>query len=419
MSGDIENIKNRLSIEEVVGEYVTLKSAGINLKGLCPFHAEKTPSFVVSPTRQTYHCFGCGVGGDIFSFIQAIEGVDFRGALSMLADRAGVTLSRQPAQNKEHADVLYDILESATVYYEGEYRKDARAQEYLSGRGVTDATARQFRIGLAPVGWSNVKDHLTKLGFKTEDIEKAGLIKRGDKGVYDRFRSRIMFPITDSVGRVVAFSGRHIILTDKSGDIEPAKYINSPETPLYNKSKILFGYDRARQAIRKHNFAILVEGQMDVVLVHQAKYVNTVALSGTALTQQHLTLLSRMSKNLVMALDADSAGIASAGKSARLALRHGFDVKVAALPEGADPADLIAQGKGDEWRACIKAAQHIIDFLLGYYRAHARDDRACHRHGARRRGHPLAAGRPAAAGAGAGALGPRLRGCVAAAAATG
>lgn len=378
MSSNVEQVKERLSIEEVVGGYVTLKPAGSNLKGVCPFHAEKTPSFVVSPHRQTYHCFGCGVGGDIFSFIEAIEGLDFRGALKMLADKAGVVLTNDSATKKEPTDALYEILEAATVYYVSEFAKTPEALAYLQKRGVYKETVRDFRIGFAPDSWSGVKEHLEGLGFARADIEKAGLIKQGDKGVYDRFRSRIMFPICDSVGRTVAFSGRHLALASAKhkSDVEPAKYINSPETALYHKSKILFGYDRARQSIRKHDFAILVEGQMDVVMTHQAKYPNTVALSGTALTDTHLTLLERMSHNLVMALDADAAGIASAGKSARAALRRGFDVKVAALPKGADPADLLSGGDVSAWKKCIKESKHVIDFLLEYYRENTATDRA-------------------------------------------
>jgi len=371
-SGNVEQIKERLSIEEVVGQYVELKAAGSNLKGKCPFHAEKTPSFIVSPMRDTYHCFGCGVGGDIFTFVQEIEGLDFRGALKMLADKAGVELTFEQGVQKDDKDTLFSILESVTAYYTTNLQQNKKALAYLKERGLAQETIESFRIGFAPDGWNGALDHLKAAGFSEKLIEEAGLIKKGDKGFYDRFRSRIMFPITDSVGRVVAFSGR---IFDKEDD-NTGKYINSPETTLYHKSKILYGYDRARQAIRKTNFAVLVEGQMDLIATHQAKYTNTVALSGTALTPEHITLLGRMSNNLCLALDADEAGIASAGKSARAALRAGFDVKIAALPEGDDPADMIGRGDIEIWKKTIKNSKHVVDFLLEHYRGKSKDDRA-------------------------------------------
>jgi len=370
-AGNVENIKERLSIEEVVGQYVDLKPAGGSLRGKCPFHAEKTPSFMVSPTRQSYHCFGCGVGGDIFTFIQEIEGLDFKGALKALADKAGVELTNERGIEKDDKDVLFSILESITEFYVENLKKNQKALAYLKGRGLTDETINSFRIGFAPDSWSDAFEYLKKAGFSEKHIEEAGLIKSGNKGMYDRFRSRIMFPVADSVGRVVAFSGR---IFDKEDDVS-GKYINSPETPLYHKSKILYGYDRARQAIRKSNFAILVEGQMDLIASHQAKYHNTVALSGTALTQEHITLLGRMSKNLCIALDADTAGITSAGKSAKMALRAGFDVKIAALPVGSDPADMLATGEIETWKKTIKESKHVVDFLLDHYRSDTKDER--------------------------------------------
>ena len=376
MANNVDNVKERLAIEEVVGQYVELRPAGTNLKGRCPFHNEKTPSFMVSPSRQTYHCFGCGVGGDMFSFIEAIEGLDFRGALKLLADKAGVELTNDRGASKEdrdEKDTLFAILEAATQYYVENFSKNTEAQKYLKDRGLTEKTMEDFRIGFAPDSWSGVLDELKKLGFTEADIDKAGLIRKGDSGrYYDRFRSRIMFPVNDSAGRVVAYSGR---IFGKEDD-KTGKYINSPETTLYHKSKILYGYDRARQAIRKTNFAILVEGQMDLIATHQAGYTNTVAISGTALTTEQIGLIGRMAKNLCIALDADDAGIASAGKSARLALRAGFDVKIAELPEGADPADMLAGGDVDTWKASVKNSKHIIDFLLDRYRKQAKDERA-------------------------------------------
>ncbi len=371
MSNNVEQIKERLTIEEVVGQYVELKQAGSNLKGRCPFHAEKTPSFVVSPMRDTYHCFGCGVGGDVFTFIQEIEGLDFRGALKMLADKAGVELVFNKGEKKDDKDSLFSVLEAVTVFYSDNLKKNKNALKYLKDRGFTEETVSSFRLGFAPDSWRDAFEHLTSLDFTEKQIEDSGIIKKSDKGAYDRFRSRIMFPITDSIGRVVAFSGR---IFDKEDD-NTGKYINSPETSLYHKSKILYGYDRARQAIRKTNFAVLVEGQMDLIATHQAKYTNTVALSGTALTPEHITLLGRMSNNLCIALDADDAGITSAGKSARAALRAGFDVKIAALPEGSDPADILEKGNINAWKGVIKESKHVVDFLLDHYRKTTKDER--------------------------------------------
>lgn len=383
MSSTVEQVKDRLSIEEVVSSYVKLQPSGQNLKARCPFHAERTPSFMVSPSRQTYHCFGCSVGGDIFSFIEAIEGVDFKGALKILADKAGVEI-KYDAHSKEKSDekeVLFRIMEAATEFFEENFTKNKNAKKYLKERALEDKTVKEFRVGFASDSWESLLTHLKEKGFTEVQIEKVGLIIKSEKkdGYYDRFRSRIMFPISDSAGRVVAFSGRIFELSPSTGSGQnashSAKYINSPETPLYNKSRILYGYDRARQSIRRNDFAILVEGQMDLLASHQAGYPNTVAISGTALTPEHVVLISRMSKNLVLALDADEAGLASAAKSARSALIANFDVKVARLLKGSDPADVVKNGGSKEWKKTIRSSKHIIEFLLDVYMEENTDER--------------------------------------------
>ncbi len=384
MSSTVEQVKDRLSIEEVVSAYVKLQPAGQNLKARCPFHGERTPSFMVSPARQTYHCFGCSVGGDIFSFIEAIEGVDFKGALKILADKAGVEIKydKQSKEKSGEKEILFTIMESATEFFANNLKENKEVKEYLKDRGFTEETVSGFRVGFAKDSWEDVLEHLKQKGFKEPQIEKVGLIIKSEKknGYYDRFRSRIMFPIADSAGRIVAFSGRIFLPAQAGGasakDEKNAKYVNSPETPLYNKSRILYGYDKARQAIRRNDFAILVEGQMDLLASHQAGYPNTVAISGTALTPEHITLLSRMSKNLVLALDADDAGLASVAKSAKSALVEGFDVKVVRMPEGSDPADIIKEGGGDkEWKKIIRNSKHIVDFLLDIYSEQITDNR--------------------------------------------
>lgn len=369
MADTVQQIKDRLNIVDVVSQYVKLDRAGVNMRARCPFHAEKTPSFIVSPDRGTYHCFGCNVGGDMFSFVESIEGVDFKGALKMLAEKAGVELVYAKGEKKDGKDRLFEVLDAACLFYQSALTDEAK--KYLKDRGLEDATMRMFRLGWAGDAWSELSDHLRAKKFSEKEIVDAGLAKKGEKGgLTDKFRNRILFPIMDTAGRVVAFSGR--TFGDKAHPDAP-KYLNSPETPLFHKSKILYGFDRAKQSIRKHNFAVLVEGQVDLVLSHQAGWGNTVAVSGTAFTVEHAALLKRMSENLVIALDADQAGFKAATRSARAALQAGMQVKVAQLPHGSDPADLISKEGAEAWRNVIRGAKDIIAFLLDVLAAHAKD----------------------------------------------
>lgn len=368
MSSHVEQIKERLSIVDVVSSYVKLEKAGVNYKARCPFHNEKTPSFTVSPARNTFYCFGCGAKGDVFSFIEQFEGTDFKGALKTLADRAGVELVPVNKEVEDQKTRLYKVLEEATTLFEANLEKHTAAKAYVKERGIQSDTLTEWRIGYAEPSWSTLSETLKNRGYSNTDMLNAGLTKPSPKrnGYYDRFRGRVMFPIMDASGRVVAYSGRILPLTSNSEFKEDtAKYINSPETTLYEKSRILYGYHKAKHAIRKHNFSILVEGQMDVVLSHQAGFPNTVAASGTALTEYQILLLSRLSGNIVMAFDADSAGIAAGSRGIDLALQHGMDVKVAALPAGKDPADLVVEGS-EKWRAAIRGAKHVIEFYLDY-----------------------------------------------------
>ena len=363
MSTPVEQIKARLSIVEVVGSYLKLEKAGSSYKALCPFHHEKSPSFHVSPARDAYYCFGCNRGGDIFTFVEEIEGIPFQDALRMLAERAGVELVQTRPEDRGERERLLDIMEAATLFYQKKLVANPEAMAYLHKRGLTTDTMKNFRIGFAPNDWHDCRDHLRERGFTDAEINKAGITKPGDHGEYDRFRSRIMFPINDSGGHVVAFSGR-IFGNDVGPDGSPiAKYINSPETPLYDKSSILFGYDKARAVIRKQNFTIVVEGQMDLIMAHQAGSENSVAVSGTALTEKHLGLLKRLSDNIVFAFDADDAGMAATRRAFDLALRVGLGVRVAAMPEGKDPADVVLKSP-ELWMKAVAESAHIVDFYL-------------------------------------------------------
>jgi len=367
----VAEIKDRLSIVEIVSPYVKLVRAGKSLHGLCPFHKEKTPSFHVSPERGTWHCFGCGLGGDGFSFIEKVEGVDFKGALKILAEKAGVTIeytqggSREDTSKKER---LRTLMTRASEWYAGNF-SSSPAEAYATKRGFTKETAQAWRLGFAPDAWRALLEALTAEGFTIEELLSAGLIKEADgkQGTYyDRFRNRLMFPIRDSAGRVVAFTGRTLATDDL------AKYLNSPETELYHKSEVLFGIDSAKDAIRTRKFTLLVEGQIDVILAHQAGFENAVALSGTALSDKHLALMKRFSENLMLVLDADQAGLAATARSAALALHQGLRVKAARLPAGKDPADLISEDP-NEFSKRVSGAKPIVDFFLAELAERERD----------------------------------------------
>lgn len=365
MSSVIEEIKSRLNIVDVAQGYLKLEKAGGNFKACCPFHNERTPSFFISPSRQTYHCFGCNKGGDVISFVEEVEGLDFKGALKVLADRAGVTLTHESIAAKDERDALFSALELATKFYEAVLPKFPEAVAYLSSRGLNPDTIKKFRIGFAPDEWRSLGDFLTKKRIPESVMEQAGLIVRSPKGFYDRFRGRLMFPIADSSGRVIAFSGR--ILKEEAGKTlgasASAKYVNSPETEVFHKSRALFGFSVARDAIRREDACVLVEGQMDLILSHQAAVVNTVASSGTALTREHLEAIKRFSKNIILAFDADDAGIAAARRAVELALSQDMSVRIARLPKGMDPADLVRKNPA-LWVEAVKNAKQVIDFYL-------------------------------------------------------
>ena len=369
MSNNVQRIKEKLGIVDVVGSYLKLDKAGANLKGICPFHNEKTPSFFVSPERGTFKCFGCGAGGDIFTFVEQFEGVDFPGALKILAEKAGIELVKENPQLKDERSRLFKIMEESALFFERKLSENIEVQEYLKKRGLTKETIQKFRIGFALDEWTSLYDYLKSKKFSDNEIDKVGLAKKRENGngFYDRFRNRVVFPIFDNSGRVIAFSGRIFINSLQKNDLTSqyaqAKYLNSPETVLFHKSKILYGYNFAKNDIRKRNFSILVEGQMDIIMAHQAGFTNTVATSGTALTGDHLSLLKRLSDKITMAFDGDTAGLNAANKGAKLALEKGMEVKLVEIPEGLDPADFILKDKNG-WVNSLKNSVHIIDFNL-------------------------------------------------------
>lgn len=361
---NISKIKDRLGVVDVVSGYLKLHKAGINFKAPCPFHNEKTPSFFVSPERQIWHCFGCQKGGDIFAFVKEIEGVEFPEALRILAARAGIELEEFDSAIKDSKDRLYQICESSAKFFEKQLSHSntgQRALEYLKSRGLEEATIAKFRLGFAPNTWDALSGYLRNSGFTEKEIIDAGVvIKRESEGIYDRFRSRIMFPISDVNGRVVGFTGRIF-----DGDEKEAKYINTPQTLIYDKSRILYGLEHSRGDIRKKDKCLLVEGNMDAIMSYQAGVTNVVASSGTALTPMHLAILKRYTGNLDFCFDTDSAGALATKRGIGMALGQDINVKVVSLndKECKDPADYVKKyGKG--WEAVVSSAKPVLEFYF-------------------------------------------------------
>lgn len=360
----VQEIKDRLGIQDVIAPYVKLTRAGKSLRGLCPFHKEKTPSFHVSPDRGTWHCFGCGLGGDAFSFIEKVEGVDFKGALKILAEKAGVQIEYAGSGGGKEQASKQERLRLAMARAEQFYVSQlpgTEAEMYAKKRGLSKESIAAWNLGYAPDAWRALLEALATDGYTTEEMLAAGLIKEADGKpgtYYDRFRNRLIFPIRDAASRVVAFTGRALAADDL------AKYLNSPETDLYHKSEILFGMDAAKDAIRTRGFTMLVEGQMDVLLAHQAGFKNAVALSGTALSERHVGLMKRYSENLMLVLDPDAAGLKATARSAALALQMGLRVKAAQLPAGKDPADLIGEDP-KEFSKRVASGKPVVEFFLG------------------------------------------------------
>jgi len=371
MSSSVEQIKAKLDIVEVVGAYVKLEKAGVNWRGRCPFHNEKTPSFFVSSSRQSYHCFGCNKGGDLINFIQEIEGLDFVGALKYLAEKAGIELEPLERKSQDENEKLWQVLSSAEIFYRNNLAKEKEIVRHLINRGLTIDTIKKFGLGYARDEWRGLGDFLQDRGFGEKILVLAGLAVPTPVGrngrAYDRFRKRIIFPIKNQNGKVIGFSAR--IYGQDDG---VAKYINSPQTPVYDKSKILYGFDLAKQDIRQKDFAVLVEGQFDLIMSHQAGVANTVATSGTALTEDHLKLIKRLTDNLILAFDFDLAGLKASWRAINMARTLGFNVKIAELPKDMDPADLIKKDS-DAWLRAVSEANHYVDFMMNALKQEGKD----------------------------------------------
>lgn len=396
MNSSVEEVKTRINIVDLVGEYVRLQRAGANWRALCPFHNEKSPSFMVSEDKQIFHCFGCGKGGDIFGFLMELEGLEFKEALKILAERAGVKLDSYQPQRTDDKKKTLEILELATKFFEKQLWDGAGKEKilnYLRGRGLSDDSIRNFRLGYAPDGWRNLLNFLLERGYRMEEIARTGLEVQKNKdseipnskiqmpnklqnpndisttnyklsttNYYDRFRDRIMFPIADLFGKIIGFSAR----VAPGGDESQAKYVNTPESEVYHKSKVLYGIDKARQEIKSQNAALLVEGNMDVIALHQAGMKNTVAVSGTALTPDQLDILKRYSSNLRLFFDADEAGKKATQKSAEAAFQKDFNVSIVSLPQGKDAAELLAENKEELLQAVKNTWPAMEYFFSGY-----------------------------------------------------
>ncbi len=360
----LTEIKDRLNIADVIAGYIPIKKAGVNFKCPCPFHNEKTPSLVISPQKQIWHCFGCGEGGDVFGFVMKYENLEFKDALKILADKAGVKLPAYKPENKaqeDEKDILLRINDFAARYYHTVLmsKGGAVALDYLKNRGLTEETIKKWQIGFAPDDFHALEEALRSKNIAADLLVKAGVSAKNERGqMYDRFRGRITFPIYNYFGEIVGFSAR--ILND---DGKSAKYVNSPETVIYNKSKTLFGLNFAKDAIRKSDEAVIVEGQMDCIQAHQAGFNNVIASSGTALNESSLTQLGRLTKNLKFCFDADGAGLAATRRAGELALKQGFRLKLIILNAVKDPDELIKRSP-NLWQKAVSEAVWFLDYYI-------------------------------------------------------
>lgn len=369
---DTQLIKDKLDIVDLISEYVQLKPSGINHKGLCPFHHEKTPSFMVNRDRQSWHCFGCAKGGDVFSFVQEMEGMEFPEALKLLAGRAGVELTNTRSDvNSSQKNRIKEInTEAARFFHHFLIKMDASrsAQEYLRQRGLCEETIETWQIGYISEQWDLLTQYLLKKGYGINDLVASGLTIQRDgadvasgHGFYDRFRGRVMFPIWDVHDTVVGFTGRVLVESEHSG----GKYVNTPQTLVYDKSRVVFGLNKAKQEIKAKDLIVMVEGQMDVIACHEAGMANVVATSGTALTDEQVKLLKRYSGNMAIAFDADAAGESAAKRGIDVALREGMNIKIIQIPEGAgkDPDECVRKNP-EIWQRAVVEAEDIMSWFF-------------------------------------------------------
>jgi len=358
----VEEVKSRINIEDVVAEYVQLKRAGRNFKGLSPFNPEKTPSFVVSPEKQIWHDFSSGRGGNVFSFVMEMEGLDFRGALELLARKAGVDLdqfdNRRPT-NTKLKETLYAMNEKAAKFYQVQFSRSDDALKYVfTTRGFTKETALRFKIGYSPNTGRALLEYLQKQGYSESDIIKAGLASKRYQQASDMFRGRLMIPLQDGQGKVLGFTAREL-----EGNPKAPKYINTPATVIYDKSRHVFGLHLAKDSIRQEKFAVLVEGNLDVIASHQAGVANTVATAGTALTEMQLKTIGRFAGDIRVAFDADKAGVSATERAIPIASKAGVSLSVISIPESKDPDELIRRDP-TLWKEAIQSHIYAVDWLI-------------------------------------------------------
>ncbi len=355
----LEDIKAKSDIVDFISSYVQLKKSGQNWKGNCPFHSEKTPSFMVSPSKQIFHCFGCGAGGDVITFVMKHENISFREAISLLAKKAGVPLPSEGTDKKafQKYEKLRDVLSEAGRYYASKLKESPPAKAYVESRGIDRESVEIFGIGYAPPGWDNLLRHLRGSGCGDLLIREAGLAVQGNKGLYDMFRHRIIFPITSMSGGVLAFGGRAL-------DDSTPKYINSPETAVFKKSDTLFGLFTAKDEIRREGIVVIVEGYMDVIICHQFGFKNVVAPLGTSLTSGHIQKLRTLGSKPVLVFDGDAAGKAAARRALTLISRNNYAAKVLLLPDGEDPDSYLRRFGAESFRRLLNEARTLVDFLF-------------------------------------------------------
>jgi len=365
----IEEIKNNLDIVEIISNYIDLNKSGSNFKARCPFHNEKTASFMVSREKQIFHCFGCDKGGDIISFIQEYEGVSFSEALKILAEKANIILPEYSGERKENYSRIYEINKLATEFYQKKIVEDKvtskKVLEYLANRKISKESINKWQLGLSGENWDELYNFLINKKYDKEEILKAGLIlkKRDGSGYLDRFRKRLMFPIADTQGRIVAFTSRTLSGIVYNEEDIGGKYINSPQTVVFDKSKILYGWHLSKDAIRKKKYVIIVEGNMDVIATSQTKANNVIAVSGTSLTINQIKLIKRYTDNIIFAFDGDNAGSRAVFRGISLGWQEEMNLKVLLLPKDKDPADVIRDNEND-WYNALKKSIPVMDYYF-------------------------------------------------------